>query len=248
MSRTPLLLVLAVTFAPSLECGPGDARFTTKLASDFAPAHHTISVFGVYEDGRMSPDAWTLIGPRISLSLGATRCDAAYEDTLVSRNEALASAIDDYARATGPTDDLLTQLAPAARGDLVLVLTLAGKLPVRKAGPFAADAPSAPTTMGGRGGGMGGGGSMPAAGRMRGPSGPSGGGDTNEIDMSASLYSVAQAHSVGLVAMEYTGTSVNDAVAKFAAKLAEAFPGMTCAGWTWDGKVDAERIRKNIEQ
>jgi hypothetical protein len=65
-------------------------------------------------------------------------------DALVSSNAALASAVDEYARADGPTDDLLAQLAPAAQGDLVLVLTFAGKLPEPATDAGAAGAAPAP--------------------------------------------------------------------------------------------------------
>ena len=59
--------------------------------------------------------------------------DPAYGDALLSTNGALSSAIDDYARANGPADQLVAQLAPAAKGDLVVIFTLSGQLPVPKA-------------------------------------------------------------------------------------------------------------------
>ena len=218
---------------------------TTKLASDFAPAGHAVSVLGVYKDGQMSADAWDTIGPRVSPSLGAAACADGYSEAMRSSHDALMSAIDDYARESGPTDELLAQVAPAARGDLVVVITFAGKLPVAaKAKPFAATNSGSPMG-GGPSGGRGarsasGGGRAGAARSFAGP-------DPNELDISATLFSVAQGRSVGLVAMQYTGKSVDEAVARFAGQLAGALPQARCEGWDWTAKVDPERIRQAID-
>ena len=80
----------------------------------------------------MSADAWTTMASSVSPSLGANECAAGYSDALQSGNGDLLSAIDDYARSDGPTDDLLAQIAPAAKGDLIVVFTFAGQLPAPK--------------------------------------------------------------------------------------------------------------------
>ncbi len=241
-----VLTVLVLGFAAAAVACSGDARFTTRFASDFVPGEHVVSVLGVYRDGRMSSEAWGAIGPRISAALGAHECNVAYAEPLVSKNGPLWSAIDDYARANGPTDDLLGQLAPAAQGDLILVLTLAGKVPVRAAAASLAEESSASARAGGGRGGMGGGramGGAPPAGPVRRES-P----DTNALDLSASLYSIARGRSVALVAMEYSGASADEAVALFSSKLAKELRSATCAGWTWDDKVDAGRIREMVDR
>ena len=136
----------------------------------------------------MSSDAWDTVAPPVSRSLGASRCVAAYSEALLASNGALSSAIDDYARSNGPTDELLSQVASAAKGELVLVMTIAGKLPVKQSNGLQGDGSPAPSIGGGsRGAGMGGPG---PGGRMRRPM--AGASDTNELDISASLYSVAQ--------------------------------------------------------
>jgi hypothetical protein len=232
--------------ALTVACG-GDARFTANFASGFAPGRHTVSVLGVYKDGQMSSDAWSAIGPQVSPALGARTCEPGYGSAPVGTTDGvLSSAIEDYARANGPTDDLLAQLAPAAKGDLIVVITFAGRLPTPAPPDLGASAASAPTTGGARGA-MGAGGA--AAGGGRGLQGsrkrPT---DTNVLDISASLYSVPQARSVALVSMEYSGASVQDAVSRFAAKLAQEVPASTCTGWDWQAaKVDAARIRASIE-
>ncbi len=55
--------------------------------------------------------------------------------------------------------------------------------------------------------------------------------DKNVLVISASLFSKREHESVAMVAMTYTGTSEEEAIASFLEKLATAFPGATCAGW-----------------
>jgi hypothetical protein len=225
-------------------CGSHDVRMTARLASDFVPARHAVSVLGVYKDGQMSADAWETIAPRLSPSLGAADCADGYSDATRSANAALTSAIDDYARSNGPTDELLAQVAPAARGDLIVVITFAGKLPVGKPKPSVATN-SGPMGIGqnqARGANAGAGGRRTS--RTRSFEAP----DPNELDISATLFSVAQGRSVGLVAMQYSGESVDDAVARFAAQLREALPQARCEGWDWTAAIDAERLRQSIDQ
>jgi hypothetical protein len=235
------LLVVVTAFA----CDEGDAHFATKFASDFGPARHTVSVLGVYKDGRMSSDAWQALAPRVAPALGAANCEVGY-DMLASANGALAEAIDEYARADGPTDDLLAQLAPAAKGDLVLVVTFAGKLPQRISDAGAPGRVPTPSATGGRGGGRMGG--MRGGGRTRGSPKSESTQDNDLLDVSASLFSVTQTRSVALIAMQYSGTSVDDAIAKFAAKLAQLLPSVACVGWNWEAKIDPERIRRSNDQ
>jgi hypothetical protein len=242
-------LTLFAAFASAAACGTPDARFSTKLASDFAPAHRTVSVLGVYKDGRMSSDSWEAIAPRLSQALGAAQCDAAYTAGFVAANETLSSAIDDYAQSNGPTDELLAQLAPAAMGDLVLVMTVAGKLPIKQTQRPESGPTPAPNIGPGGGQGRSTGAAPSRGGRgSLGRRAPSGERDTNELDLSASLFSIAQGRSVALVAMEYSGDSVDDALARFSAELARSLPAAKCVGWNWDAKVDAERIRQSITE
>jgi hypothetical protein len=208
-----------------------------------------VSVLGVYKDGQMSSDAWSALGPVVSPALGARTCEPGYGSAPVGTSDGVLSlAIEDYARANGPTDDLLGQLAPAAKGDLIVVFTFAGRLPTPTPPDLeGAGATSAPTT-GARGPMVGGGGAGGAGRGIRGMSSRKQPADTNVLDISASLYSVAQARSVALVSMEYSGGSVEDAVKRFAAKLARDVPASTCTGWDWKAaRVDAARIRASID-
>ena len=237
--RASCLMLLGVA-----ACGSQDARMTTKFASDFAPGGHVVSVLGVYKDGQMSADAWETMAATLSPSLGAADCSDGYSEAMRSTNAALPSAIDDYARSNGPTDELLGQVAPAARGDLIVVITFAGKLPVAKPKPSVAtnSGPIGVGQSGPRGAG-------PASGGRRASGARSfAAPDPNELDISATLFSVAQGRSVGLVAMQYSGESVDDAMTRFAAQLRQALPQARCEGWDWTAKVDEERIRQAIDQ
>ena len=71
--------------------------------------------------------------------------------------------------------------------------------------------------------------------------------DTNELDMVASLFSVSQRQSVAEITMRYSGETVDDALTKFAQKLAVVLPGASCSGWDWNGQVDPEHIRQIAE-
>jgi hypothetical protein len=205
------------------------SEFATNFSPDFQLAQHKVSVFGVYKDGQMSSDAWGGLAPRIEQSLGGTPCEIAYDSKLVMTNAPLASAIADYARDSGPADELLAQLRPAAQGDLIAVFTASGRLPVARKTTVNDPTPQA-AGLGGRG-------------FATISSTPKGAEDKSVLQLTASFFSVSQGHSVGLVELRYTGDSVDEAIAQFAAKVSQALPGGRCTGWNWSAKVDPEQIR-----
>ncbi|MGH7328852.1 MAG: hypothetical protein ACREJX_10940, partial [Polyangiaceae bacterium] len=71
--------------------------------------------------------------------------------------------------------------------------------------------------------------------------------DQNVFELSVTLYSMKAKRSVGVVAMAYSGSSVEDALAKFTARFQREMTGARCTGWSWDQKVDAESIRQMID-
>jgi len=219
-----------------VDCGNGGANFTTRLASDFAPAHHTVSVFGVYQDGRMALGSWDVFAPYLKRALGPAQCPVLY-DTLAVSDQELANALDELARDEGPTGHLLAPVAPAAAGDLILVLTFAGKLPDSQD-----EDPGPPTGAPVQNG-------MEQKRRRRGHKSAQNpaGRDPNQLDISASLYSVAQARPVALVSMQYRGRSVADAMGRFAQELATAAPDLRCTGWNSGVKIDASKLRPPLE-
>jgi hypothetical protein len=222
-------------------CGDADTDFNIKYAPTFQRGGMTVSVLGVFREGRMSPETWDDIGPKISTAFGRGLCPTGYDTKLIADHADLAAAIDDYTRANGVTDDLLDQLAPAASGDAVLVITVAGR-PVwarTDAGVGAPPQTSAPTAPGrgsqgmrGHGGGMG----TPTPMRLA--------IDRNAFEMSASIFSVHDHRSVALVSMGYSGTSGADALQKFVAKLRESLPTFPCVGWHMDTPIDEKKIQE----
>ena len=68
------------------------------------------------------------------------------------------------------------------------------------------------------------------------------------LEVSVSFYSVSQKRAVGLVALQYEGTSMDDALQRMAQKLGLSLPGAKCAAWDWKAKVDDAHIRALIEQ
>jgi hypothetical protein len=236
------LLVALVLGGLGVSACADDAQFTTRFASDFVPSRHVVSVLGIFKDGQMSEEAWESIGAKLSAPFGGT-CDNAY-GALVSSNQVLSTAIADYVRANGPGDELLEQLAPAATGDLILVFTVAGHVNTKAppAPDTSAVAGGSPMTgTGGKYRGMRPGGSSGARGMAR----PS---PTAAFEVSASLYSVHDKRSVGLLAMQYDGASLDEALQRMAAKVGVTLPGAKCGGWDWKAPVDDNRIRALIEQ
>jgi len=230
-------------------CGTQDAVYATNFAPDFTPAHHTVSVLGVFKDGRMSSEAWDAIAARIGASLGGTKCEAAYAEIATSPNHPLFTAIDEYTQANGPTDDLLAKISPAAVGDLVLIVIVAGKLPTPEKIKIQEETdkpPGTANTVGGGGRGAPGG----TLGGMRNVGGRTFRGDPaaiDRLDLSASLFSVPKATSVALVALQYSGETIDDAVQKFTTKLSSSLPDARCVGWNWEAKIDPDAIGASID-
>jgi hypothetical protein len=221
-------------------CADEGAQFDVKYAPEFHKTAPTpVSILGVFREGRMSPETWDDIGARISPVFGKDSCPIGFNTRLLSDKPSLAESIDDYARENGVTDDLLDQLAPAATGDNVLVITVAGRPNVVKQATAAnASTPSAGPTaqsrgMGRRGGAMG----LPASMRP-------GAVDQNAFEMSASLFSLHDHHTIAVVSMGYAGTSGAEALQKFVAKLRESFGALPCVGWHMDAPIDEKKIKE----
>jgi hypothetical protein len=67
----------------------------------------------------------------------------------------------------------------------------------------------------------------------------------DHLELTAALYSVAEKRPAGVVALEYTGRTQQDAIARFAAALGRALPGARCAGWDLSpAMIDAARLRQ----
>jgi hypothetical protein len=210
--------------------GCGGAQFEVKRDPDFDEARSTVSVVGVFQAGRMNAESWNELRGPVSTVLG--RCDAAYGDDLHNANPELFTTLEESTRANGITEELLAQLAPSAAGDLLLVLSVRGR--VAAATVTAADAPpSAPaSTPSKRGGGPQG-----QHARVRGR--PA---EINEFGMAATIFSVKRRRSVLRLNMSYTGNDVNEAVGAFLEKLGTVLPGSQCRGWKWATATGVEGL------
>jgi hypothetical protein len=226
-ARLPCFLL-----ALAAACGAED-RFTVNYAPEFAgSAPHGISIFGVFKDGRMDAEAWDDLAPRIS-SLFGHACGAAFGTELVTNNAQLASAVDEYTRNFGVADPLLSEFASSAKGDLILVLSIAGK----PASPSTQPMVEAPPPMSRGTGGARRGGS---------PSDPSGAAvavSFRPVEVSASLFSVPLHRSIASVSERYAGKSLDEAISQLEGKLKEVLPVAHCEGWDFETHpIDDSRI------
>src|ERR1700742_4244703 len=94
-------------------CADWGGSVTTRFAPGFAPAGHSVSVLAVYKDGSMSSSGWERLAPALAADFSGRPCEAGYEALLTAKPD-LADAVDERARADGPTDELLAALAPPA--------------------------------------------------------------------------------------------------------------------------------------
>lgn len=187
-----------------------------------------ISVFGVFHDGRMDEKAWLPLEPKLAEAFGGKRtCEPGYGKRMRAGDDALIHTVDHMIRENGIDDDVLEKVAPAAQGDLILVLMLYKKVPqLRDAGVRM----RVGTPMGRRGG------RVPMS--RYAPSAE----DDHVFELSASLFSRAAHKLVAQVDLRYTGDDLDAALSGFAKKLETVVPGATCAGWNWpnpDEELDA---------
>jgi hypothetical protein len=228
--------LLALGLASSA-CGEEDINFAVRYAPGYTNTGNAISIFGIFKDGRMSPEAWDELGPRFSRAFREASCETAISSDLRRRDLALFTAVDDAGREEGITDPLLDRFAPAAVGTSILVITIAGHAPKAK------DALHSATRS--QMGGMGRGGS-PGRSRGQAPRDPDRrkvGRPGDVFEISASLFSSPQHQSVAQVSMAYKGASEEEALAKFVEKLAAAFPGAACRGWRPEALPTEDAIR-----
>jgi len=228
-SRPVRAIPCAVVLLLAATVGCSKSDITVRYAAGFDPGRHKVSVFGVYKDGLMNSEAWGGIAGRISNALGQSVCVAGYGGAAFPADRGITAAIDEYTSSNGPTDDFLAQIAPAAAGDLVMVVTVAGRLPI----PIKIHVQDQQQNSTGPSGGRG-----PIRGQHKDKNI-----DLNELQLTAQLFSVAESKTVALVNIDYTGQSMDEALDKFAAQVGESLSGSRCAGWNLDAKLDVDKIR-----
>lgn len=222
-----LLGVGLAAFATSCDAGP---RFVVRYAPEFDQGRHTVAIFGVFQGGRMSAEAWYPLSARVSAAFGKSgACPTAFGDALQRADAELYAKLDEDVAANGVADEIIESVAPKTDADVIVTISAHGRVRRAKA-PVIGDDPTAQgrrpdPTMPGRRPGAAGGGQHRRARRSavtwRG------------LELSASLYSVKLERSVGRITLLYDGTSVDEAATLFASRLREELAGSTCRDWSW---------------
>ena len=262
-------LLVASALAACATPGEGQPQVNATPAPD-ASKPEAVSVFGIFRNGRMSPEAWEDFGKALSEPFSQGICQAAYDVVFTNANPDLASAVDDYTKENGVSDELLFKLAPLAKGDTILVIAINGQLPKPAADTRVAK-PSKPAQnqsssgqgnyggsgagqgggpWGGRGMGRGGGGMGRGGMGGRNPSSASAGHakpDKGFWELTAYFYSVRLHQSTRQVDLTQQGQDIDGDLKLFAAKLGTEIPGVPCLGWDRSAKVDSESVRKLTE-
>ncbi len=258
-------LFLSCAIAACATPGEGQPQIPIVPKPD-ATKPEALSVFGIFRNGRMSPEAWEDLGKVLSTPFSGGICKAAYDVVFTDANPELADAIDDYTKENGVSDELLEKLAPLAKGDTILVLAIDGQLP--KPAAASPDKPAKPAqdpsssgqyggSGAGQGSGFGGGrgmgrsgGGMGRGGGRRSPSAPAqhAAHDKGSWELTAYLYSVRLGQSTKQVELKQQGQDIDGALKFFVAKLGAEIPGVPCRGWSSIEKLDADVVRKLAEQ
>jgi hypothetical protein len=241
--RRPLALLALVLALPATAACVDDASVTVKLAEGYTPGPASVSVLGVFRDGRMSIDTWIPMAPLVSTALGAATadvCEPAYGEQLQHEHEDVFSTFDRDVRDNGITADLLTRMEPHAQGDFILTISVHGTVGQTSEAPKASSqqqgrGASPPQSMRGAGG----------TGRNRGAMGgnvreaPARGPGLRPVELSASLYSIRLHAPVARLKMLYSGQSADEALRRFAAEVSALAPGSKCKGWSWPKDLPA---------
>lgn len=243
----------------------GQSQFSVNRSAD-SPKIETVSVYGIFRNGRMSPGAWAEFGAALSRPFSQTACEAAYTNDLVNSNADLISAVDIYTKENGVSDELLDRFGARAKGDTIVVISMTGQ-PARAttdAGvgnaskPASAQSPTGQGNYGGSGAGPGGGRGMGRGGGGMGRGGfggqlPSSASDSHARserdvwEIAAWFFSVRLHHTVSEVSMTYSGQDSEDALKAFVDRLGAEMPDVACRGWDWSAPVDSASLRQMTE-
>lgn len=203
-------------------CGAPGTRVVTVAEPGAIADPSAVSILGVYRDGRMSSEAWGDVAPRLARLWSGGACQSGFDGSFARRNPDLSSTIDDYARANGPTDELLGALGPAAGGRYVMVVTVAGHAPAPTKMTSIAESEAA------------------AKDHKKVERGASA---SDELDLSALVFSVPERRSVATVRVRYGGSSGDEGYSLLGASLARLLPRTRCAGWDWATLDPAQTAR-----
>jgi hypothetical protein len=95
-------------------CATTDETQPQVVMAAAAAKPESVSVFGIFRNGRISPEAWEDFGKALSTPFSEGLCEAAYDVVFADAYPELATVIDDYAKENGVSDELLEKFAPLA--------------------------------------------------------------------------------------------------------------------------------------
>jgi hypothetical protein len=215
---------------------PGCAdRTATEAAYEpqYAGAPHaTASVVGVYRDGVMSEREWSAMAADVARATRSGRCDGAYGGVWAQTSPQFETELNEAVESLGVSDDWLDHVAPAARGDLVLVIAERSQGPegtVEAPAAAAGQTQRSPELGKGKGALL----MLPvlALALLVAQAVPDQGPPEPTLDMLGILYSRVARHTVAALHLHYVGASASEAHRMFAEKLAAEWPDLRCAGW-----------------
>jgi hypothetical protein len=201
---------LGVLFAlGAASCADG-VQLRVQTSPEFAGGNATVSMLGVFHDGRMNVDSWQKASSPVSSALGGSDCAALFTDALQQGDPTLYSEIDTSTQSDGITDDLLAKLAPRAGGDLIVTVSIHGKTRAATRQEMSR-IPRAAVQQPGQ--------AQPV--RLV----------KQLLELSASVYSIKQGRSVARMSVVYPSTTFDHAIRRFSTELAAFMPGATCRPW-----------------
>lgn len=175
-------------------------------------------------DGQMSRNGWDALGPNVAPPFAGRSCELAYGDSMFATWPALADSVDHAIRADGVSTELVSRLAPAAKGDAIMMLTIGGKpRPASESGSTITSsmAPSGRVTTGVHAGGDG----TPVKRDDQNS-------DASQFTVSATFFATSRpVREVARIELRYAGTAMSEALTMFRNKLESEFPAAHCSPW-----------------
>lgn len=217
MSRLLRSLWILLVASP-LACAE-TPRIEARYAPEFTPGPTSVAILGAFHAGRLSAESWSPLSARVSGAFGTTSCEVAWSDALKTADPDLHAKIDEEVAENGITDEMLGRLAPKTDAELIVTVSVLGRIE-RSAAPSAGEDPTLPGRRPGAMGGM--------RGRSRGR------GKVivwRGIELAASLFSVKLRRGVGRITLRHPGTNMDEAARLFAEKLHAELGGSTCRAW-----------------
>lgn len=207
-------------------CG-SDVQLSVNHAPGYSARNLTLSVLGVFKNGRMDAGAWGEWAPIISAAVGSNQCKPAFDENMEAAVRPLYDSFDDSTREDGITDEILDSVGKNARGDAILVIEAFGRPTPMKVGSTEAapaPAPPPPQRSGRHGRGRS---SAPAASETTPAPAPV------RFEASVGVYSLKTHEIVASVHTQYDAADSEAALAGFSRQLRATLLGATCADWAW---------------